>query len=168
MNNLGYKPNFVFDIHSWLSKQDYDGKSSFRRIWDGRQSKTIAKSLANSVKRRRFSNSKHFCFYSTEKHFISQWYFPKAVRLKVLKWGNRKIKKSWGSWQNRKLGLLGESKSNCWSLHHVSISPGQVKKLQNFINFCLKVGHSANWKHSKFTWRLLVVLWKLQTTKLKL
>ena len=26
----------------------------------------------NYIKRRRFSNSKHFCFYSTEKHFISQ------------------------------------------------------------------------------------------------
>ena len=28
---------------------------------------------------------------------------------------------------------------------------GRVKKLQKFINFCLKVGHSANLKHSKFT-----------------
>ena len=31
--------------------------------------------------------------------------------------------------------------------------PGQVKKLQKFINFCLKVGHSANLKYSKSTWR---------------
>ena len=51
--------------------------------------------------------------------------------------------------QNRKLGLLGESKSNYWSLGHVSISPGLVKKPQNFIIFCLKVGHSANLKHFK-------------------
>ena len=36
--------------------------------------------------------------------------------------------------------------SSCWSL-------GRVKKLQKFINFCLKVGHRANLKHSKSTWR---------------
>ena len=33
------------------------------------------------------------------------------------------------------------------------LSPGQIKKLQKLINFCLKVGHSANLKHSKPTWR---------------
>ena len=34
------------------------------------------------------------------------------------------------------------------------LSPGRVKKLQKFINFCLKVGHSANLKHSKSTRQL--------------
>ena len=29
------------------------------------------------------------------------------------------------------------------------LSPGRVKKLQKFINFCLKVGHSSNLKHLK-------------------
>ena len=33
------------------------------------------------------------------------------------------------------------------------LSPGRVKKLQKFINFCLYVGHSGNLKHSKSTWR---------------
>ena len=33
------------------------------------------------------------------------------------------------------------------------LSPWRVKKFQKFINFCLKVGHSANLKHSKSTWR---------------
>ena len=33
------------------------------------------------------------------------------------------------------------------------LSPGWVKKLQKFINFCLKVGHGSNLKHSKSTWR---------------
>ena len=41
---------------------------------------------------------------------------------------------------------------NCWSVSSC-LSPGRVKKLQNFINFWLKVGHSANLKHSKSTWR---------------
>ena len=45
---------------------------------------------------------------------------------------------------NRELGPLGESKSYCWSLHHVYRLDAPVKKLQKFINFCLKVGHSAN------------------------
>ena len=36
--------------------------------------------------------------------------------------------------------------------------PGRVKKLEQFINFCLKVGHSANLKHSKSTQRQLIVL----------
>ena len=38
----------------------------------------------------------------------------------------------------------------------------RLKKLQTFINFCLKVGHSANLKHSKSTIRQLILLWKLQ------
>ena len=38
----------------------------------------------------------------------------------------------------------------------------RLKKLQKFINFCLKVGHSANFKHSKSTIRQLILLWKLQ------
>ena len=33
------------------------------------------------------------------------------------------------------------------------LSPGRVKKLQKFINFSLKVGHSANLKHTESTLR---------------
>ena len=36
------------------------------------------------------------------------------------------------------------------------------KKVQKFINFCLKVGPSANWNISNSTWRQLIVLWKVQ------
>ena len=41
------------------------------------------------------------------------------------------------------------------------------KKLQKFINFCLKVGDSANLKHSKSTWRQRIVLWKVQNHNIK-
>ena len=58
-------------------------------------------------------------------------------------------------------------KSNCWSFRHVDRFNGRVKKLQKFINFCLKVGHRANLKHSKSTWRQLIVLWKLQNHNIK-
>ena len=62
--------------------------NSFRRLWRtyGRQvsRKTVTKSLAACYSRRLheenhswFSNSKHFRFYWTKKHFISEWYFAK-------------------------------------------------------------------------------------------
>ena len=49
------------------------------------------------------------------------------------------------------------------------LSPGRVKKLQKFINSCLKVGHSANLKHSKssYNWRKLIVLWNVQNHNIK-
>ena len=52
----------------------------------------------------------------------------------------RKVKKSW-AWNSAITDLF-----SC-------LLPGRVKKLQKFINFCLKVGHSANLKYSKSTWR---------------
>ena len=48
-----------------------------------------------------------------------------------------------------------------------SLSSGRVKTLLKFINFCLKVDHSANLKYSKSTWRQLVVLWKVQHHNIK-
>ena len=48
-----------------------------------------------------------------------------------------------------------------------SLLSGRVKTLLKFINFCLKVDHSANLKHSKSTWRQLVVLWKVQHHNIK-
>ena len=80
----------------------------------------------------RFSSSKYFRFYWTKKHFISEWYFTNHEIGSVV----RKAIKSWDTRQNR----------DC-------LSPRWVKNLQEFINFCLKVGHSANLKHSKSTWR---------------
>ena len=41
-------------------------------------------------------------------------------------------------------------------------SPERVKKLQKFINFCLKVGHDANLKLSQSTWRHMWLLWNVQ------
>ena len=50
----------------------------------------------------RFSGSKHFRFYWTKKHFISEWYFTKNHEIGSLV--VRKVKKSWDSGQNRELG----------------------------------------------------------------
>ena len=102
--------------------------NSFRRIQRtyGRQvyRKTVANSLAACDSRRlheenhlRFSNSKHFRFYWTKKHFISEWYFTKNHEIGSLVL--RKVKKSWDSRQNRELGPAWGSKSNCWSFRHV-------------------------------------------------
>ena len=51
--------------------------------------------------------------------------------------------------QNRELEPAWELKSEL--IFSSCLLPGRVKKLQKFINFCLKVGHSANLKHSKST-----------------
>ena len=50
-----------------------------------------------------------------------------------------------------------------------SLLSGWVKTLLKFINFCLKVGHSAtgSLKHSKSTWTQLIVLWKVQHHNIK-
>ena len=49
-----------------------------------------------------FSNGKHFRFYWTKKHFISEWYFTKNHEIGSLV--VRKVKTSWDSRQNRELG----------------------------------------------------------------
>ena len=50
-----------------------------------------------------------------------------------------------------RLGVLSwEKLKNCETHDRIESSPRRVKKLQKFINFCLKVGHSANLKHIKF------------------
>ena len=61
----------------------------------------------------------------------------------------------WDSWQNcwenREFGPA-------WGVEEQLLIPSSclsrrpVKKLQKFINFCLKVGYSANLKYSKSTW----------------
>ena len=97
--------------------------NSFRRIWRtyGQQKvsrKTFAKSLAACDSRRShevnqlpFSNSKHFCFYWTKKHCISEWYFTKNHEIL----GSLIVE--------RIVRLTAESrawsKSNCWSFRRV-------------------------------------------------
>ena len=94
----------------------------------------------------RFSNSKHFCFYWTKKHFISEWYFTKNHEIGSLV--VRKVNGRIASLDQLRLGVEEQLLifSSC-------LSPGRVKKLQKFIKLCVKVGHSANLKHSKSTWR---------------
>ena len=97
------------------------------------------------------NNSKHFRFYWTKKHFISEWYFSENHEIGSLV--VRKFKKSWDSGQNRELGLAWESESNFLLLIFLScLLPGRIKKLHKFINVYLRVGHSANLKHSKSAW----------------
>ena len=98
----------------------------------------------------RFSNSKHFRFYWTTKNFFSEWHFTKnhEIGSPVLKkYKNRDTHGRIVSLDQLRLGVEEQLLifSSC-------LSPGRVKKLQKFINFCLKVGHSANLKHSKSTW----------------
>ena len=47
------------------------------------------------------------------------------------------------------------------------LSPGRIKKLQKFIDFCLRVGDRANLKESKSTWRQLIVRRKVQNHNIK-
>ena len=75
----------------------------------------------------------------------------KTMRLGVLSWEKLKHRETHGrivSLDQLRLGVEEQLLifSSC-------LSPGRVKKLQKFINFGLKVGHSANLKHSKSTWR---------------
>ena len=105
----------------------------------------------------RFSNSKHFRFYWTTKNFFSEWHFTKnhEIGSPVLKkYKNRDTHGRIVSLDQLRLGVEEQLLifSSC-------LSPGRVKKLQKFINFCLKVGHSANLKHWKSAWRLL---WNVQ------
>ena len=83
------------------------------------------------------SDSKHFNFDWTTKHFISEWYFTKNHEIGGLVM--RKVKKSWDSQQNRELKLVQ------LLIFSSCLSPGRVKKLQKFINLCLKVGHVLIW-----------------------
>ena len=75
----------------------------------------------------------------------------KTMRLGVLSWEKLKNRVTHGrivSFDQLSLGVEEQLLifSSC-------LSPGRVKKFQKFINFCLKVGHSAYLKHSKSTWR---------------
>ena len=104
----------------------------------------------------RFSNSKHSRFYWTKKHFISEWYFTKNHELGVLSW--EKLKKRETHGRIVSLDQLGSRRAIIDLF--VTFIAWRVKKLQQFVNVCPKVGYSANLKHSKSTWRQLIAPWK--------
>ena len=113
--------------------------------------KTLAKSLAAWDSRRlheenqlRFSNSKDFRFYWAKKHSISEWYF--TMRLGVLTLNNRETHVRIVS-----LDQLGSRRAIA-DLFVMFIS-WTSQKASKFINFWVKVGHSAKLKHSNSTWR---------------
>ena len=95
---------------------------------------------------------KDFRFYSTKKLISFQNDVSlTTIRLGVLWWESHTIVS---------LDQLGGSKSNYWSFRHV-YRLDESKKLQKFINFCLKVGHNANLKHLVHM-KNIIVLWKVQ------
>ena len=102
----------------------------------------------------RFSISKHFRFLFKRRNIS----FQNDIPLKTTKW--RVL--SWEKLKN--CATHGESKSNCWSLAWTSQEASEVHKLLSQIAK-LKLAMSANLKHSKSTWRQLIVLWK--TDKIK-
>ena len=78
--------------------------------------------------------------------------FTKTMRLEVLSWEKLTHRETQGrivSLDQLHLGV----KEQLLIFSVSCLSPRRVKKLQKFINFCLKVGHSSNLKHSKSTWR---------------
>ena len=89
--------------------------------------------------------SRHFHFYWTKKHFISEWYFPKNHKTESLVVRKDKKIVSLDQLESRR------AIADLFVMFTRCLSPGRVKKLQKFINFCLKVGHSANLKRSKST-----------------
>ena len=80
----------------------------------------------------------------------------KTMRLGVLSGEKLKNRETHG--RNVSLDQLGNWRAIADLF--VMFIPWQVKKLQKFINVCLKVGYSANLKHSKSTRRQLIAPWK--------
>ena len=87
----------------------------------------------------------------------------KTMRLGVLSGEKLKNRETHG--RNVSLDQLGNWRAIADLF--VMFIPWQVKKLQKFINVCLKVGYSANLKHSKSTRRQLIAPWKLQNHNIK-
>ena len=122
--------------------------------------KIVSKSLADGLVQQRlheenqlwFSNSRHFRFYWTKEKKITEWYFT----TKPWDWETCR-EKIWKIVRIMSLNQLGSRRAMQLLIFLSCLSPGRVKKLQKFINSCLKVGHSANLKQSKSTckWRAL-------------
>ena len=110
-------------------------------------------------------------FMQLKKHFNSEWYFPKNHEIGSPCLVMRKLKNATHmrlTVESRELWAwtsLGSWRAILLLIPLSCVLPGQVKKLQKFVN--LKVGHSANLKHSKSTWRQLIILWKTQNHNIK-
>ena len=112
-----------------------------------------------------FSNSKYFLFIWTKKHFTSEWY---QFHYKPWDWESCR-EKGWKITRIVSLDQLGSRRAMQLLIFLSCLSPRRVKKLQKFINSCLKVGPSANFKHSKSTynWRELIVLGNVQNHNIR-
>ena len=117
----------------------------------------VAKSLQLAILRRlhednqlRFSNSKHFRRIEQRNISFQNDISLKTMRLGVLSW--EKVKNCETHGRIVSLDQLA-SRRALLPIFSSCLSPERVKKLQKFINFCLKVGHSANLKHSNSTRR---------------
>ena len=91
------------------------------------------------------------------------------MRLGVLSREKLKIARLTTACHGRIMSLdqLGSQRATQLLIFSSCLWPGRVRKLEKFINFCLKVGHSANLKRSKSTWRQLIVPWNVQNHKIK-
>ena len=88
--------------------------------------------------------------------FIEQWNisFQNDISLKTMRLGvlsREKLKHRETHGRIVSLGQLRLGVEEQLLIFSSCLSPGRVKKLQKFINFGFKVGHSANLKHSKST-----------------
>ena len=129
----------------WRQKPYFN---SFHRIWRtyGWQMSCSSRRL-HEENQLRFSNSKHCRFY---------WTTLKTMRLGVLSWGKLNNRETYG----RIMSLDQLESRRAIADLFVMFFTWRVKKLQKFVNVCLKVGYSANLKHSKSTWRQLIAPWK--------
>ena len=109
---------------------------------------------SNEENQLRFSNSKH-------SHLQRNISFQNDISLKTMRLGvlsGEKLKNRKTHGRIVSLDQLGSWRAIADLF--VMFIPWQVKKLQKFINVCLKVGYSANLKHSKSTRRQLIAPWK--------
>ena len=80
-------------------------------------------------------------FIQPKKQFISEWYSLITMRLGVLSWE----KLNWNRDNNGRIErIVSWGVEDQLLIPSSCLSPVRVNKLQTFINFCLKVGHSYN------------------------
>ena len=80
-------------------------------------------------------------FIQQKKQFISEWYSLITMRLGVLSWE----KLDWNRDTNGRIErIVSWGVEDQLLIPSSCLSPVRVNKLQTFINFCLKVGHSYN------------------------
>ena len=121
--------------------------NSFRRIWNGGQSKTIA--LADGVvlhlhEKNYDSATINISVFTRQrmKHFISEWYLPKNCEIGSLVVGREKRSKT-VTLTTELWAWTGLGSRRAVADIFIMLIARTSEKLQKFINFCLKVGHSA-------------------------